>query len=213
MEAEYYSISMLAEKFEISFQGTDKKIKKFRDKKNKPLPTIKKVVDGREVTFYKITNEQLLELTPKGRVFNGDIEQVEQPVNKPIEQVYKQPNEQVEQLIHNQDYISLIKDVKELSLKAGKYELLEDKSRELKEDVKHWEGKYFELNHNCESLKAQKHQKEKWLIGCLFVALIFFGLFVYQLLQPPKIKEVTKVVYKPVQQVVKPKAISKKPRR
>ncbi len=53
----------------------------------------------------------------------------------------------------NTNQMELVKFISELSAKAGKYELLEDNSRQSKEDVKYWQEKYFELQNDYNKLQ------------------------------------------------------------
>ena len=74
--------------------------------------------------------------------------------------------------------LELMKYVADLSAKAGKYELLEDKSKEQKEDTLHWQNKYHELNYKYKKISedyeklqnehkklledSKKEQKQAW---------------------------------------------------
>ena len=74
--------------------------------------------------------------------------------------------------------LELMKYVADLSAKAGKYELLTDKSKELKDDSDHWQNKYHELNYKYKKISedyeklqnehnkllenSKKEQKQAW---------------------------------------------------
>ncbi len=64
---------------------------------------------------------------------------------------YTQPNTQA-----NNDIIAMLTQrIEELAKEAGKTELLTDNIIQIKDDVKHWQDKYFELQHNYEILRNE----------------------------------------------------------
>lgn len=145
---EKYSISELSELLGITIQAVWKKVKRFS------LTMVKEVVNNRLTTLVILNEEDKIKLFSSLQV-----NQLSEPVQQPVyNEVKQQFNEPVNQQFNNQDYKEILQRVEQLALKAGKYELLEDKSKELKDDVKYWQDKYFEVARENERLKARVEQ-------------------------------------------------------
>ena len=86
--------------------------------------------------------------------------------NEVPQQVNGNESQQVpQQNFTNYDIVEILEKFEGYILKAGKFELLEDKQKELKEDVANWQEKYFELKYRNEVLEQEnlvlKQQLEK----------------------------------------------------
>jgi hypothetical protein len=92
------------------------------------------------------------------------------------------------QEIIKSDQLELIKYVAELSSKAGKYELLEDKQRESNQVISDWQGKYFEsqydykkLQENYSNLQQENEKlknKKQFKIWAISIIILFLGLVI-----------------------------------
>jgi hypothetical protein len=143
-----YKISELSQLLGISVQATWKKVK------CRGLPTDKHWIDGRLTTLITLDKNQLAELLPRNSVNKS----VEQRFNNSNKQGDNEFNNKVEQQVYAPEYIEMLREVKELALKAGKYELLEDRSKELKDDVNHWQEEYFKMKYQNEQLINQVNE-------------------------------------------------------
>jgi hypothetical protein len=115
------------------------------------------------------------------------------------------------------DQLELIKYVAELSSRAGKYELLEDKQRESNQVISDWQGKYFEAQYDYKKLqdnysnlqKENEKLKNKKILKISVISLAVLSLMLILSLifntvkQPEQVtqpipNEVKQVVEKPV---------------
>jgi DNA-binding MarR family transcriptional regulator len=142
-----YTIAKLAEILGISKQATDNKVKKLKEKGFK---VEKRLVNNRPTTFIYLTDEQL-----SGIINNTAGNQPDQQyTNNNNQQVNN--NQQQPQQIDNQ----LVLYIADLSAKASKYEMIEDKSKEDKENTKFWQDKYFESENEVKKLIKLNTQLE-----------------------------------------------------
>ena len=137
-----YTICELSEVLNISKQATDKKIKKLE---LAGLKTTIRSINNRPTKIVFLSDEQLNDLI-NNTLNNVVASQPEININQPVNQPEQSTNQQLHILLA------------EYAFKAGKYELLEDKSQELKNDVVHWQEEYFRLKFELELL--QKNHKE-----------------------------------------------------
>lgn len=131
-----YTITQLSEILKISKQATDKKIKKLE--KDGLKSTIRSI-NNRPTKIVFLNDSELNNLINNTLSNQFDIQ-----TNNHQEQPYKQPEQPTENQLH---FL-----IAELSAKAGKYELLEDKQREYQDDKKYWQEKYFESETEVKTL-------------------------------------------------------------
>ena len=139
-----YTISELADILKISKQATDKKIKKLEVG---GLKTTIKSINNRPTKIVFLNNDQLNDL-----MNNTLINQLDQPHDNQPYKFYQQPEQPT-----NQQLLELVAPWIE---KASKYELLEDKQKELKEDTKYWQNKFFESQNEAKELIKLNAQLE-----------------------------------------------------
>ena len=157
-----YTTSELAIKLGISKQATDKKLKKAGF-----IPT-KKVINNRETNHYHLTSEQISDLlrncnnhqpvvSTENHINYRQPQGFQQPVYS-----YHQPNIQPVNPQQNStlDPLAVLEKYEQYIIKASKYELLEDKSKEQKKDVEHWQSQYFEKKFEFERLQENFKQIE-----------------------------------------------------
>jgi len=165
-----YTLSELSEILGISKQATDKKINKLQ---KDGLKVIKRSINNRPTKIVFLNDNQLNELINNTVVTMVD----DQP-----EKINNQPNIQPISTTDNQLYLF----ISELSQKVGKYELLEDKSKEEKENTKHWQDKYFESQNEVKDLiklnavldaKAKELELKNQTLEAQLQKKSFFGLF------------------------------------
>lgn len=122
----------------------------------------------------------------------------ENPVNKVVNS--SNDKEMLQEIIGN-DQLELIKYIAELSSKAGKYELLEDKQRESNQVISDWQGKYFESQYDYKKLQEnynnlqkenEKIKNKKYfkvvLISLIILSLTLFMSLIFVIVQKEKLK-------------------------
>lgn len=140
-----YTISELAEIFGISKQATDKKVKKLEVG---GLKTTIKSINNRPTKIVYLSDDELNELI-NNRINNQSIYQQDTTDNQ-LQYQQEQPT--------SYDVMQLLATYAE---KSGKYDLLEDKQKELREDVKYWQNKYFEKENEIKNLIKLNANLEK----------------------------------------------------
>lgn len=200
---------MLAEEYGITKQGVTDKIKRLSSQNKQALPEKKMLIDNRETTFYYLTEDQIEVIKPKAAKYKlnsqasvqGVIQERvnhESIIDSQLEQASNNSDKPLEKVLSNESVLDFMREYAELRSKSDQVLLLTDKANELAGDKQFWQSKYFEID-------KQDKLKDKLLIACLFVAFIFAGLFIYQMVKPPVIKEVTKIVYQPSKPLVQAK--------
>ena len=77
----------------------------------------------------------------------------------------------------NIDYIEMLKTVAHYAEKAGRYELLEDKSKELKSDVTHWQEEYFKMKYERDLLQERYNKLQEDFENYKNKKALFLGMF------------------------------------
>lgn len=62
---------------------------------------------------------------------------------------------------HNFNLLEILEYIEPYHSKAAKYELLEDRSKELKDDVAHWQEEYFKLKYENEQLTFRNNEQSE----------------------------------------------------
>ena len=201
---EKFTVAELAKELDVSTTAIYKKVDK------KQFETVQEKIGSREITFILLDNDQLAKI--KAEINSNKVgfkqlnEQLETNTQK-FNEVKSQPEQnnltekviELAQTISNQ-FETHSKQLVEYAEKAGKYELLEDKQKELKDDVSHWQEEYFKIKYEKELL-TKRNKKHIIFYSILGIALIsLLGGLIFELTRPPKIKEkiVQVVKLKPV---------------
>lgn len=171
-----YKVSELASILGITEQAIRSKIKR------NILPSIEESVGNRLITLIPLDDFDLDELVSQTNrnknIYSTVGSTIERTANNISQSVAQEKNETISKseenskiaVANNIDNNILMEKLAELAQKAGKYELLEDKSKEYKQDIQYWQSKFFEKENEIkelirenEALKLEKYKTEKQL--------------------------------------------------
>lgn len=139
-----YTISELADIFKISKQATDKKIKKLE---SCGLKTIIRSINNRPTKIVFLSDSELDSLIQNSYSNQPNL-QPEINTNQSHQQPEQPTNYEVMQLLA------------QYAERSGKYDLLEDKQKELRDDIKYWQNKFFENENELKTLIKSNTQLE-----------------------------------------------------